>query len=532
MISKAFVPLCCRASIKVPLLFVGGLCIIYLMRHPILLLLLLMLAAPAHAQESLPVATGISYGLSVKGALDDGTPRNVYAFSGLRGEVVTITVQVTGGDLDPMLAVMSNKGDLLARVDDGPPFEAAGATSGPRDLQIQTLRLPESDRYYVVVGRFGFGLGSTSGDYTVEVDRIGVSSANGSALRYGDSIVNRISPGTPQLYYSFQAARGDIVNISMQRISGNLDSFLQVTDSNGVVLASDDEVPNSGSLDAEISNLAIPQDGLYVIVASRFGQAAGTSEGGFYLTVQESKDSGVGNSPQAPLPLMPNIPLEGDVTSDHIAQYYRFEAKAGDIVSVTMEKLTGNLDSYLALLDGTGNQIAANDDAQDGSQNAGIDNFYVLTDGQYTVIATRNGGDQGKGAGRFRLTLTTQGNAAKSISPDVRFIPYGSTLTGNIDDTTTEILYAFFGHQGDVITVSMNRADGDLDPYLAILDGGQKVLTYNDDTSDGTQNAVVYQYVLPGTGVFYIQATRFTGEGKPLTRGSYTLVLAQIQVGG
>jgi hypothetical protein len=114
----------------------------------------------------------------------------------------------------------------------------------------------------------------------------------------------------------------------------------------------------------------------------------------------------------------------------------------------------------------------------------------------------------------------------------VRFIPYGSTLTGNINDETPQTLYAFFGHEGDVITVSMNRADGDLDPYLAILDGGQNVLTYNDDTSDGTQNSVVYQYKLPGTGVFYIQATRFTGEGKPLTSGSYTLVLAQIQVGG
>ncbi len=496
------------------------------------LLLLLIFALPAQAQESLPIATGISYGLSVRGALDDGTPRTVYAFSGLRGEVVTITAQVTGGDLDPMLAVLSNSGDLLARVDDGPPFEAAGATSGPRDVQIQALRLPESDRYYVVIGRFGFGLGATSGDYTIEVDRIGVSSANGSALRYGDSVVNRISAGAPQLYYSFLATRGDLVNISMQRISGDLDSLLQVTDSSGVVLASDDEVANSGSLDAEISHLSIPQDGLYVIVASRFGQAAGTSEGGFYLTLQEAKDSGVGNSAQAPLPLAPNIPLEGDVTTDHSAQYYRFEAKAGDIISLTMEKLTGNLDAYLSLLDAGGSQIALNDDAQDGSQNAGIDNFYIPTDGLYTVVATRNGGDQGGGAGRFRLTLTTQGNAVRTTSPEARFVPYGSTLTGNLDDTTPQTLYAFFGHEGDVITVSMNRADGDLDPYLAILDGGQNVLTYNDDTSDGTQNAVVYQYALPGTGVFYIQATRFSGEGKPLTRGSYTLVLAQIQVGG
>ena len=108
----------------------------------------------------------------------------------------------------------------------------------------------------------------------------------------------------------------------------------------------------------------------------------------------------------------------------------------------------------------------------------------------------------------------------------MRRIDYGATLTGRIDDVTSQIRYAFRGEEGDVIRVSMNRGDGDLDCYLNILSESVSVL-FHDDDGGGDQNALIEEYTLPYTGIFYLEATRYAGTDNPNTAGSFTLVLAQ-----
>src|SRR5690606_28870164 len=325
--------------------------------------------------------------------------------------------------------------------------------------------------------------------------------------------------------YSFRASRGDIVNIRMQRISGTLDAYLQVVNRNAIVIADNDEVPGSGSLDAESSGLVIEEDGTYVIIASRFGQAAGNSRGAFFLTLEEAEDSGLGNSMAAPLPLLEDLPVEGEMTHERFARYYRFEAQANDVVSVSMQRLTGGLDAFLVIASEAGTELDSNDDTE-GSQNAAIVDFLIPSDGTYYVIATRYLRGEGQTQGRYRLTFQRQRNVFEGVDEGIRFIPYGSTITGNIDDETPAVLYAFYGQQGETITAAMNRGDGDLDPVLEILDASQRVLVSNDD-SDGSQNARIDRYTLPATGVYYIRATRYSGEGRASTRGSYILVFAR-----
>jgi hypothetical protein len=60
---------------------------------------------------------------------------------------------------------------------------------------------------------------------------------------------------------------------------------------------------------------------------------------------------------------------------------------------------------------------------------------------------------------------------------------------------------------------------------VSILDGTLRSLASNDD-SDG-QNSRIDRFTLPATGLYYIRASRFSGEGRPPTRGSFILVLAQ-----
>ncbi|MCB9451260.1 MAG: PPC domain-containing protein [Anaerolineaceae bacterium] len=486
-----------------------------LKRLSFLLGLCLLLAAPVLAQDAATSDT-LTYGGRVTGRITDAAPRAVYYFDGLRGDVIAITVRVTGGSLDPILTVLDQTGTIVASLDD---------TAGGLNPAIPTLTIPQSGRYFVVVGRFGYGLGTTSGDYELAIERIGVSSANGSALRYGDTVINTINNLTPQVYYSFRAQKGDIISIHMQRDSGDLDPYLQVVDSNAFVVAENDDVLG-GNLDANITNLLIEQTGTYIIIATRYGAATGNTAGRFVLTIGEADNSGLGNSAEASIEIGLGDVAEGDLTARYIVRYYRFEAKKDDLITVRMSRTSGNLDAFLVLAN-AGLQELVSDDDGGGGQNAKIEGYLIPADGTYYILATRFDREDGKTTGGYRLELQTLGNAFDTVAPDAQRISYGTTITGRLDEITPQILFSFWGTEGDVITVSLNRGDGDLDPVVSILNEEQTPLT-SDDDGGGGQNARIARYRIARTGLYYIRAARFSGEvGNSDTRGSFILVLAR-----
>ena len=475
-------------------------------------LLLFGFALPARAQD-------FGYGIPVSGTLDDATPRVVYTFDGLRGDVIAIDLSVTSGSLDPILTLMDTEGTVLALRDD-----AALAGRGSRDLHLNSLHIPRSDQYSLVVGRFGYSLGTTSGEYTLTVNRIGVSSASGSALRYGDSVYNTITDMTPQVYYSFVARRGDVITVRMQRATGDLDPALQIVNSQSQVIADNDDSP--GTLDALISGFIIRDDGVYAIIASRFGQGAGRSKGSFVLTLEAGADSGLGRSVEFALPILSGVPAAGEITENNSVQFYSFEGKRDDVVSIGMNRTGGALDAFVALVDPSRRELVSDDDGG-GGQNALISGYVLPVDGTYTIVATRYDRAEGTTVGPYQLALDITGNAFQDVPPDAVRIEVGTTVSGAISSDAAQVLYAFVGRQGDVLTIAMNRVDGNLDPRVAILNANQNPLV-SDDDSGGGQNARIDSFTVPSTGVFYIQATRYSGsKGDPNTTGHFTLTLVQ-----
>lgn len=486
-----------------------------MLRRLLLLTCLLLCASPLHAQD--PIS--ITYGSTVSDNLSNAVPRLVYAFDGLRGEVVSINLSVTQGNLDPVLSVVDANGTTIIQFDDG---------AGSNTPALNSLRIPQSGPYFIVVGRFGYALGTTSGSFDLRIERIGVSSVSGTMLRYGDQIINRIGDMEPQLYYSFQAQRGDIVNVRMRRVSGDLDAYLQVVNSDAAVLADNDDMPGQTTpFDAEIRGLVLEEGGTYVIVASRYGQAAGTSSGNFVLILEEADGSGLGNSPLTAQPLQPGERIEGALTNSQFTQYYTFAAQENDLISVRMSRTTGALDAFVAIADADFQELVSDDDSA-GGQNAQIEQFIIPADGAYYIIATRFDRDAGTTIGGYSLELVDLGNAFDEMPEGVTRIGYGSTVTGVISETLTETTYAFYGEQGDVITASMIRVDGNLDPFISILDSEQRVLVSDDDGGSG-QNANIARFEIPATGTYYVRGTRFSGEppGDPNTTGTYNLTLAR-----
>lgn len=486
----------------------------------LLLAWLLLNAVHVSAQASAPVTEAenlLQLDQPRTGRLDDGQPRQRYRFEGQRGDVLRVRLTTEDDDLDPVLTLLDPAGRvLLHRDDDASPGEI-----------VATLTLEANATYVVLVGRFGYEVGSTSGDYTLTLERLGVLSNQGSTLRYGDSVINTISHANAQTYYTFQAEAGDIVNIHMARSSGNLDAYLQVVDRGGFVLADNDDIPGSGTKNARIDGLLIEETGLYVIVATRYGQVSGESTGSFILTLNEARNSGLGNSRLAPAPLSFDQPVENAISDDTYERYYRFQGQRDDLMTVTMDQIGGLLDAYLILADAQQNPLAIDDDSGAG-RNARIDRYRLPRDGTYILIATRFERANGSTTGRYRLRIRREGNAFDGVPLDIPRMIYGTTVTGRIDDADTQRDYAFWGRAGDAITIALTRADGNLDPVLELRDvNGERILR-DDDGGEG-QNSRIERYSLPYTGVYLIRALRYEGNNGPSdTTGSYLLTLARL----
>ncbi len=487
--------------------------------YPVIIALILSLLLPVAslAQVSdLPAdAAGISQAGNIRGQLDDANPRDVYFLDGLRGEVIGFELSAISGDLDPVLSVFDETGELALWQDD-----AAGGLGAQADLTIA-----RTGRYFIIVGRFGQQRGNSIGEYSLRLNRKGVLSERGSTLRYGDSVIGTISDANPEVYYTFQAQQGDILTISMLRSSGTLDPYLQVVDGERFVIAQNDDQTGADTRNARIDALIIARSGTYIIVATRYDNSAGS----FVLTLEETPDSGSGSTRLAPLPILYGESAIDSLDNQQFARYYSFTAEAGDLVTIDLERGgNGDLDAYVTLADINHQALIEDDDSGDG-QNARIADYRIPVAGRYHIIATRYEGATGATSGEYRLALDSLDNPFAELPPDTATLNYGTSVTGRISADNSGDLYVFYGRAGEIISISMTRVDGNLDAYLELLNNAQEVVAANDDGGNN-QNALIANYSLPTTGMYSIRARRFSGsDGNPNTAGAYVLVLAERQ---
>lgn len=490
------------------------------MKTALLYFLLLLLIFPLHAQETVPET--ITLGTPLNGRIDDATPRVVYSINGTRGEVVRFRLQATGGDLDPVLVIFTAAGEILFNRDD---------SNGSRNVETN-LTFQDNGQFTVVVGRFGYALGTTTGTYELSVERVGILSTEGTTLQYGIPVTNTITNMQPQIYYTIQANEGDIINIEMVRSSGNLDPTLQVMDRNRELIAENDDADGT-TRNSRIEGLVIRETGSYIVVATRYGEAAGNSVGSFVLTVGETDDSGLGNTRQAPMTLTFNETIEDQLTRDQYQRFYQFTGRTNQLVTVTMDRAAsaGQLDAYLILAN-AGFQLMTEDDDSGSGANARIDRYRLPADGIYYIIATRFEGENGTSWGSYRLTLQDEGDAFGTVPPEIPRLLYGTSLQDVITNEDPDSLYAFWGTQGERVIIAMDATGGDLDPVLELLDNN-RVRMVRDDDGGANNNARIARYELPYSGVYYIRTMRYDGTaGNPNTTGTYNLTLTLDMSGG
>ncbi|MBX3064020.1 MAG: hypothetical protein KF726_13660 [Anaerolineae bacterium] len=124
-------------------------------RKSVLVALLTMLfilpLIPIHAQE--PPDNVLTPVQPVSGSISDAAPQQEWTFDAKAGQTISLRMQITSGDLDPLLELVDGRGNVLAQ----------GKHASLSSVAVQAAAITETATYTVRVGRNG---GSASqGDY-------------------------------------------------------------------------------------------------------------------------------------------------------------------------------------------------------------------------------------------------------------------------------------------------------------------------------------------------------------------------------
>jgi streptogramin lyase len=209
----------------------------------------------------------LSTGEAAIGLLNTLTSEQVWTFDGTAGQNVTITaIDATPPftyrfePLDVAISLRDPSGREIASNDDHVGYDVMG----DYDAQIAGISLPQSGIYQVVVesvkGSGTYRIGVSGPPQTFELSSDGITRLEGE-----------LSEVFPAQQWTFTGQAGQTLTLTMTAVTDGLDPFLRLYDAEGNLLARNDDAADIAlGSDAQIAQLTLPADGVYLIEAARF----------------------------------------------------------------------------------------------------------------------------------------------------------------------------------------------------------------------------------------------------------------------
>ncbi len=310
---------------------------------------------------------------------------------------------------------------------------------------------------------------------------------SGTPIGLGDTVSGSLTDAAPSASYALQAEAGQVVTITLS--SPDFDAYLSLLDASGNVLAENDD--NIGT-DSAIQTFALPPSTGYEILVESYGQhsSSGAETGSYTLSVVEQQVARIEYTQS----------ISDSFTDGMMSQDYLFSGQAGDAVIINLN--SDAFDSYLRLLDSSGNEIANNDDSG-SSLNAQIGPFVLPATGSYTIRASSLGGSD---TGAYTLTLN---------KVDVTPITYEQPVEVAITQSGESRFFTFEGSSGDLITISA-VSNGNIDTSLMLNDPYNSQIASDDDSGSGP-DPEIYQQLLNSDGTYTIELLTVGGSSGKLT---------------
>ncbi len=428
---------------------------------------------------------------------------------------------------------------------------------------------------------------------TVDIDRnwalfnggvnagLDLSPTAAQEITSGQTVFGTITNQKPKDAYTFDTLAGQIITVDMTATSGSLDALVILLGPDGRLVASNDDDPAGGTTNS-LLEVAAPSDGTYTIIATRYGQVIGGTEGNYTLFVGVGISDTVDATPvpedTTPVITVPDGSVEirlewftgadlqlqvrdpsgatvyddvpaiasggildqnfvgnrGCVPSQDVPSYYIYWPTTRFPPSGTYEVEVWYQDNcddptpvnFNLSIEVNGQLLAAPGSTSTVTSTATTEGTrYMITftlDDAGTVTL-------GEG-GIFDMNSVTTGLDYQAALATAQPIAYGTTIQGSITQDQKFVVYQFEGRAGDRIGIEMTRTGNNtpLDTAIYIVDSTGAQLDGNDDIEPGvnTNSRISELQLPPFDGTYYIIATHY-GLQYGATTGEFTLRLTQ-----
>ncbi len=424
----------------------------------------------------------------------------------------------------------------------------------------------------VVINPDGTVVAGTNG---VKVDPptvAGIDLKSATALSQNTPVTGTITSKQPYQLYSFAAQVGDVVSAQINADSGSLDTLLLLVDPSGNIVASNDD-REQGVTDSAIQNFSVIVAGTYTVVATRYGQALGGTEGAYTLTLTGAVTATATGTQTAET----QVPTFADVPRGSVEVSLQWSTAADIQLLVRDPQGDSVYDGKPTIPSGGTEAAKGNDSCQASTGTSPYSYIYwpegrLPTAGSYEIEVLYQNNCNDTTPVQFVLTVVANGkivlqknellnadqryvvsynigldgqitagdggifgtkqkpDAASLLTSVVAEMPAAPTLvnaqpaTGSIRLNNKFDVYVFNGKAGQVATIGMERLNGTLDPVLFLIGPGGDQVTQNDDASADTTNSAINNFILPIDGKYTVIATHFGGQ-YGVTAGDYRLTL-------
>ena len=223
--------------------------------------------------------------------------------------------------------------------------------------------------------------------------------ASAQEIGYGVTVRGRISDAAPRAVHTFEGLRGEIIGFSLS-FSGTVEPIVLLAGAEYGVFPAAFDADSAPGRDVQIASLLLPASDTWQVIIARFGGGLGTTSGDYALTVTR-----IGVSSQAGSALRFGDTVYNTITDSQPRFFYSFFALRGDVITLRMQRASGDLDPVLLLVNSRSEVLVEVDDAP-GTTDAVLSDYRIAEDGSYAIVATRYGGEAGTSRGSFVLTLT------------------------------------------------------------------------------------------------------------------------------
>ncbi len=333
--------------------------------------------------------------------------------------------------------------------------------------------------------------------------------------------------------YSFQGVASIYVRLKMQRTSGTVDPILTLYAPDGTAIATDDN--GGGGRTALITNVQLPTDGVYSVLASGDG-FVGTYE----ITLETAPeaypvtpivDGGgqVAAQPtEAAIVLTPTLVpgVTGGLLFDHVVTQgnidrpggfdrFSIEASVGEVFTLAVVPDDG-VQLRIDLINPNGSVAAAVEQPEPDGELV-IPNFVPTLTGTYIAFVT----EIGETTGDYRISYG-RGTTREDVRQGETFAD--RQYNAEIARRGVRDVWFLRLNAGDLLTASITRTAGTLDPVLEFVAPDGSVLFMADNATDAT-SAEIPTVRAPSGGLYQLRV-----KGTESNQiGAYSLVWRYIE---